>query len=257
MELTGARTLVTGAAGGLGLAISRELARRGAHVLVSGRNQLGLEQLAREIGGEVVLADLTERADVDRLAGTLEDIDVLVANAGIGDSTRLEDVAADTTSLDASIDVNLRAPIRLATAFASTHVTSGRPGHIVLVGSLAGLAASPNTRMYNATKFGLRGFGLSFRQELDGTGVGVSLIEPGFIRDAGMFVDSAIDLPPGVRTKSPEDVRRAVARAIEEDIGEVFVAPTELRIAATFAAVAPGLSASIQRRLGVADRTTN
>jgi len=257
MELTGARTLVTGAAGGLGSAISRELARRGAHLLVSGRNQPGLEQLAHEIGAEVVVADLTDRADVDRLAGTLADLDVLVANAGIGDSTSLDDVAADTSSLDASIDVNLRAPIRLATAFAAARLASDRPGHIVLVGSLAGLAASPNTRMYNATKFGLRGFGLSLRQELDGTGVGVSLVEPGFIRDAGMFVNSAVDLPPGVRTKSPQDVARSVARAIEGDIGEVFVAPIELRIAASFAAVAPGLSASVQRRLGVADRTAN
>ena len=87
-------------------------------------------------------------------------------------------------------------------------------------------------------------------EDLLGTGVGVSIVEPGFIRDAGMFAASGTQLPPGVRTKAPADVAEGVARAIAEDRAEVFVAPVELRLAATFATVAPALSSRVQQRLG-------
>ncbi len=252
MQIRGKRALVTGAAGGLGTAISEELASRGASVVVSGRNRAGLETLAERIGGDVLVADLDDDADVARLAGAMPDVDLLIANAGTGGDVPLEDL--DTAQIDFSINVNLRAPIVLSTAFAQAHLAAGTPGHIVLIGSLSGIAASPNTRMYNSTKFGLRGFGLSLRQDLHGTVVGCSVVEPGFIREAGMFADSAIDLPPGVRTKGPGDVARAVAAAIEGDKGEVFVSPIELRLLSTLASVAPGFSATVQRKLGVAER---
>jgi short-subunit dehydrogenase len=252
MEIKGTRALVTGAAGGLGTAISEELARRGARVVVSGRNEAGLKALADRIGGEVLLADLNDDADIDRLAGSMGEIDLFIANAGVGGDLPLEEL--DKEAIDFSLNVNLRSPILLSTAFAQAHLRSGTPGHVVLIGSLSGIAASPNTRMYNATKFGLRGFGLSLRQDLHGTGVGCSVVEPGFISEAGMFAESAIDLPPGVRTKRPEDVARAVAAAIEGDKGEVFVSPIELRLLSTLASVAPGFAETVQRKLGVAER---
>lgn len=163
---------------------------------------------------------------------------------------------ADLTeeSIDFSIDVNLRAPIVLSHRYATARIEAGRPGQIVLVGSLAGLAASPGTRMYNATKFGLRGFALSFRQELEGTGVGCTLVAPGFIRDAGMFADGGVELPPGVRTKSPADVAAGVVRAITHNPMEVYVSPAELRLASTLGTVAPTLSALVQRKLNVTER---
>jgi short-subunit dehydrogenase len=121
---------------------------------------------------------------------------------------------------------------------------------VVFIGSLSGLAPTPDTRMYNATKFGLRGFALSLREDMVDTGVGVSIVEPGFIRDAGMFAASGTQLPSGVRTKSPEDVAAGVLRAIADDVAELFVAPVELRLAATLATVAPALSSRVQQRLG-------
>ena len=69
-----------------------------------------------------------------------------------------------------------------------------------------------------------------------------------------MFHDGGIELPPGVRTKSPDDVARAVVKAVVDAPPEVFVAPVELRLASTLASVAPALSATIQRRLNVTDR---
>lgn len=252
MQINGSTILVTGASGGLGAAMARELHRRGASLVLSARNVAVLDELAAELGAEVLVADLADRSDVERVAARAASCDVLVANAGVGDDPSLGEL--DEDSIDFVLDVNLRAPIVLSNAYAKARIAAGKPGQIVLVGSLAGLAASPGTRMYNATKFGLRGFGLSFAQELDGTGVGCSLVLPGFIRDAGMFHDGGVDLPPGVRTKSPEDVAQGVVRAIEKNPLEVFVSPTELRAASTLATVAPGLSAFLQKKLNVAER---
>jgi short-subunit dehydrogenase len=234
-------------------AIARDLAGRGASLVLTARRTASIAAMAAELGGEAVTADLTDRADVERLGTLLGDVDVLVANAGVGGEgsvTRLAD-----EGVDGSIEVNLRAPIVLTTAFVRARQEDGRPGHVVLIGSLSGLAPSPGTAMYNATKFGLRGFALSARQDLHGTAIGLSIVEPGFIRDAGMFAAGDIDLPPGVRTCSPDDVARGVVRAIERDRAEVFVAPTELRVASTVATVAPGLTARVMRAVDAQGRT--
>ncbi|HYI61436.1 MAG TPA: SDR family NAD(P)-dependent oxidoreductase [Acidimicrobiales bacterium] len=252
MEIRGARVLVTGASGGLGHAIARDLAGRGAELVLTARRTAVIEALAEELGAETVTADLTDRADVERLAGLAAEADVLVANAGIGADKGVEEV--EPADVDASIDVNLRAPILLATAFVQGHRASGAAGHVVMIGSLSGLAPSPGTNMYNATKFGLRGFALSLRQDLHGSPVGLSIVEPGFIRGAGMFHDGDIDLPPGVRTSTPDDVARGVARAIERDVAEVFVAPPEMRVASTLASVAPGLTAAVMRKVDAGGR---
>ena len=151
--------------------------------------------------------------------------------------------------VDAAIEVNLRAPIILAAEFARAHLERAVPGQIVFMGSLSGLAATQNTRLYNATKFGLRGFSLSLRQDLADEGIGVTIVEPGFIRDAGMFADGGTKLPKIVRTKSPGDVARAVIRAIKTNPAELFVAPAEHRFSATVATLAPWLTEAAQRRL--------
>jgi short-subunit dehydrogenase len=76
---------------------------------------------------------------------------------------------------------------------------------------------------------------------------------PGFIRDAGMFADSEVKLPPGVGTRAPEDVARAVVRAIKRNRAEVDIAPLPLRAGAIFASLAPELAANVSRRLGSED----
>ena len=254
MKISGSRIMLTGASGGLGRAIARLLSANNAELLLTARNQQQLEALAKETMADVLLADMCEQADLDRLVERFATTDVLIANAGRGGDLGITEDTAE--NIDRVIDINFRAPIHLATEFAQQKLAADAPGHIVLVGSLSGLAASPNTRMYNATKFGLRGFSLALRQDLEGSGIGVSIVEPGFIRDAGMFADSGMSLPSGVRTKSPEDVARGVMTAIEKNRGEVFVAPVELRASATFATVAPGLSARIQNLIGASDITT-
>jgi short-subunit dehydrogenase len=104
--------------------------------------------------------------------------------------------------------------------------------------------------VYAATKFGLRGFGLALREDLAGKGVGVSVVLPGFIREAGMFAESGAKLPPYVGTKTPEDVARAVLKAIESNRAELDVAPLPLRAGTLLASVAPGPIGTVQRKLG-------
>jgi short-subunit dehydrogenase len=255
MQISGSTILITGASGGLGGAIARDLAQRGAKIVVSARNEALLQELADETGAEVLVADLNDRADVDRLAERSKTCDVLVANAGIGNDPPFDELTV--ADIDRSIEVNLRSPMVLCHAFATARIAAAKPGQIVVVGSLSGIAATVGTRLYNATKFGLRGFTLSYRQDLDGTGVGCTLVSPGFIRDAGMFAKGGIDLPPGVRTKSPADVAAGVVKAITKDPAEVFVSPVELRAMSTLGGVAPGLSAAVQKKLNVADRRTH
>lgn len=248
MDLYGRRILLTGASGGLGTATALELHRQGARLVLTARRKELLDELAGRTDAEVLVADLADRADVDRLVERCrEDIDVLVLNAGTGADGDV--TALSPATIDQVIDVNLRSPIQMAAAFAQHKVASGDEAAIVLIGSLSGLVATPNTQMYNATKFGLRGFALAARQDLDGTRVGMTLVAPGFIRDAGMFHDNDVTLPSGVRTKSPQDVADAVVRAIRDNPAEVYVSPTELRLAATLGTLAPAISERVQRRL--------
>ena len=116
--------------------------------------------------------------------------------------------------------------------------------------SLSGKAATAGSSIYNATKFGLRGFAGALRAELRPHGVGVSAVFPGFIREAGMFAESGVKLPAGVGTRTPQDVADAVVSAIERNRGEVDVAPLSLRLGATFSGIAPEISATVTRRMG-------
>jgi short-subunit dehydrogenase len=256
MKIDGARVLLTGASGGLGRAIARELSLRGARLTLTARNTRVLDELAEQTGGEAVVCDLDERAEVAALCERLGGFDVLVANAGIGGGGEGADTKVE--EIDRVLDVNLRAPMVLTTEFARRHRGAGgdeRTAQVVLVGSLLGLVTSPSTSLYNATKFGLRGFSLAMRQDLAPTGIGISLVAPGFVRDHGLFADSGVELPRFVRTKSPHDVAAGVVRAIVTNPPEVFVSPFELRASAMLGSMAPGLSEAFQRRLGVAEMT--
>ena len=182
MELRGSRALVTGATGGIGHAIARALAARGAQLVVTGRRTDVLEPLAQEIGGRAVASDLADRDAVDRLLDEAGDIDVLVANAALPGSGPL--LEYEPEQIDRALDVNLRAPIMLSRALVPRLLERGA-GHLVFVSSLSGKAISPGASIYCATKFGMRGFALALREDLIATGVGVSVVYPGFISDAG------------------------------------------------------------------------
>jgi short-subunit dehydrogenase len=129
-------------------------------------------------------------------------------------------------------------------------MTARRSGHLVFMSSLAGKVGPARSSVYSATKFGLRGFAQSLREDLRPSGVGVSAIFPGFVRDAGLFHDAGVKVPPWVGTVAPHEVADAVVRAIEENRGEVDVAPIAMKAGTKAAGLAPEFAASVQRRLG-------
>jgi short-subunit dehydrogenase len=247
VNLAGRTVLLTGATGGLGHAIARRLRAAGAELVLTGRRTDVLEPLAAETGARALAVDLAEPAAVERLASECADVDVLVSNAGLPGSGLLASFSVE--EIDRALAVNLRAPMVLARALTERMVARGS-GHLVFMSSLAGKVGTPRSPVYSATKFGLRGLAQSLREDLRPSGVGVSAIFPGFVRDAGMFHDTGTKLPPGVGTVSPQDVADAVVRAIERNRGEVDVAPVGLRAGAKAAGLAPDLAAAVQRKLG-------
>ncbi len=253
MDLAGSRALITGATGGIGIAIARQLHGRGATVLISGRQADVLERLAGELGArvEVFVADLADREQVAALPARVREVDVLVANAALPASGEL--IGFEPGHIDRALDVNLRAPIMLARDLAPAMAERGY-GHLVFVSSIAGKAASPGGSLYSATKFGLRGFAQGLSEDLQAAGVGVSTVFPGFIRDAGMFHDSgSTKLPSYVGTRTPDQVAQAVVKGIEAGKLEIDVAPLGIRVGTAFAGVAPAATAALQRRLGAHD----
>jgi uncharacterized protein len=252
VDLAGSRVLITGATGGIGIAIARRSHGRGATVLISGRKAEVLESVAAELGArvEVLAADLADREQVAELPKRAGAVDVLVANAALPASGQIADFSSD--EIDRALDVNLRAPIMLARELAPAMAERGY-GHLVFVSSMSGKAASPGGSLYSATKFGLRGFAQGLSEDLHSAGVGVSTVFPGFISDAGMFHDSGVTLPRYVGTKTPDQVADGVVKAIERGKLEVDVAPLGLRVGTAVAGFAPATTAAIQRRLGAHD----
>jgi short-subunit dehydrogenase len=247
VNLAGRTVLLTGATGGLGHAVARRLRAAGAELVLTGRRTDVLEPLATETGARSLAVDLADAAAVQRLASECADVDVLVSNAGLPASGQLTSFSVE--EIDRALAVNLRAPMVLARQLAEGMVAR-RSGHLVFMSSLAGKLGTPRSSVYSATKFALRGFAQSLREDLRPSGVGVSAIFPGFVRDAGMFHDTGTKLPPGVGTVTPEAVAEAVVRAIERNRGEIDVAPVGLRAGTKAAGLAPELAATVSRKLG-------
>jgi len=210
--------IVTGASSGIGEATALRLGRPGNTVVLAARRAEELAAVARRIetnGGTALVAptDVREpdavRALIERALTAGGRIDALVNNAGIGGSAS---VLADDEDVDRMIDVNLRAPIRLMRAVVPI-MREQRSGAIVNIGSVAGEVGIGGT--YSATKFALRGMTDSVRRELRGTGIGVTLVEPGYIATPA---NSHREGLPG-----PEIVAEAVASALKRPRRRIIV----------------------------------
>jgi short-subunit dehydrogenase len=250
VELASKTVLLSGATGGLGRAIAAALAGKGATLVLSSRKAAALDELAGELPGNghrTVVADLAEQDAAQRLAADAGPVDVLVANAGLPGTGRLDDFSQE--ELGRVLHVNLEAPIRLTRELVPAMQERGS-GHLVYVTSLAGKAISPRASLYSATKFGLRGFALGLREDLWKRGIGVSLVTPGFVREAGMFHDSGAKPPPGFGTTTPDKVAEAVVSAIERNRHEVEVAPVVTRVLSNFAMWRPEIAARLAYRRG-------
>ncbi|SDT78156.1 SDR family NAD(P)-dependent oxidoreductase [Actinoplanes derwentensis] len=217
--------IVTGASSGIGRATAIRLGARGDTVILAARRDADLAAVATEItsaGGQArpVRTDVTDPEQaaelVARALAVSGRIDALVNNAGVGGDAS---VLAGEEQVRAMIEVNLTAPIRLMRLVVPI-MREQRSGSIVNIGSVAGEIGIGG--VYSATKFALRGMTDSVRRELAGTGIGVTLVEPGFVATELTAHRSGL---PG-----PEIVAAAVERALSRPRRRVVV-PAKYRAA--------------------------
>lgn len=247
-DLRGKTVLLTGASTGLGPHIARRLHQAGARFVLSARNEEALNRLAEELGeSRVIVADLSRLGEAERLAKEAGDVDVLVSNAGVPASGRL--ATFKVGELDRAIAVNLRAGMVLAHQLAPA-MLNRKGGHMVFISSIAGKVPAAGNTVYNATKFGIRGFALALREELLETRVGVSVICPTFVNEAGMWAETGLKANPMAGEVSPAQVADAVWYAITRNRAEIDVVPLHLRASLKVQALAPGLFATVARATG-------
>jgi 3-oxoacyl-[acyl-carrier protein] reductase len=231
-DLTGMTALVTGAAGGIGSAISHALAKQGARLALSGTNPSKLRSFREELNDTYghdhveITCDLSNTEQVEHLVpatiDTLGKIDILVNNAGITRDNlamRMKD-----EEWDAVIRVNLEAAFRLMRA-ASKPMMKARFGRIITITSVVGATGNPGQVNYAAAKAGLVGMSKSLAQELATRGITVNCVAPGFIRTAmtDVLPDAQKDalnarIPMG-RMGEGSDIGAAVAYLASRDAG--------------------------------------
>jgi 3-oxoacyl-[acyl-carrier protein] reductase len=228
--------LVTGAARGVGEAVSLRLASLGAHVILVARDTQRLNEVRDRIqtnkGQATVLpCDLTDPDAIARLAEQVardhKRLDILVNNAAIGGTGQpLHEVSPE--DWDRLIDTNLRAPYLLIRAFAPMMIAAGS-GHIVNISSLAGHNPLPNNAPYAASKWGLNGLTYSVAEELRPHKIRVSVIAPGSI-DTHFGGGHSSSKDPA-KMLQPDDVAAVVAtlvtQAPQSFISEVLLRPTQ------------------------------
>lgn len=224
--------IVTGASSGIGRATAIRFGKSGWTVVLAARRADELAAVAKQIDSAVVLpTDLRDPAAitalVERATAVTGQIDALINNAGLGGGAS---VLTDDETVTAMVDVNLHAPIRLMRAVIPVMRAQGH-GAIVNIGSVAGEIGISGT--YSATKFALRGMTDSVRRELSGSGIGVTLIEPGFIATA-----FNADRP---RLPGPEIVAAAVERALKRP-RRLIVVPARYRAAILVANALPAVT---------------
>jgi NADP-dependent 3-hydroxy acid dehydrogenase YdfG len=218
--------LITGASSGIGAATARAAARAGYRLALAARSTDRLNDLAAELGGrERALAlqcDVTEweqqQAMVASTLGHLGRIDCVFANAGFGAQRGF--LQESPEQWRAMVLTNVYGAA--LTIRATIEALRESRGHLLLTGSVAGRRALPGS-LYSATKWAVTAMGESARQELNGSGVRVTLIEPGMV-DTPFFTNRPTD------ALTPDDVAAAVMYAVSQpphvDVNEILIRPT-------------------------------
>jgi NADP-dependent 3-hydroxy acid dehydrogenase YdfG len=218
--------LITGASSGIGAATARRAAEAGFRLVLAARSVDRLEALAGELGGEeralAVGCDVTDWGQQEAMvAQALERfgrLDVAFANAGFGaargflndDPEHWREMVL-TNVLGAAYTVRATLP-----------ALKESTGHMLLTGSVAGRRAIPGS-LYSSTKWAISGMGESLRQDVDGSGIRVTIVEPG-------MVDTPFFDNPGEGRLEPDDIARAVIFAVSQpphvDLNEILIRPT-------------------------------
>jgi NAD(P)-dependent dehydrogenase (short-subunit alcohol dehydrogenase family) len=257
-ELKGKTAFVTGGASGIGLALGRAFARVGMQVMLADIEREALDGAVRDLaatGASVkgLVCDVSDRATVERAAAAtfaaFGKVHILCNNAGVGVGGAPVDQIAPT-DWEWAIGVNLMGVIHGIAAFLPQIRRQGEGGHVVNTASMAGMMTAPMMSPYNVTKFGVVTLSEALAQELQGTGIGVSVLCPGWVNTA--ISDSARRRPErfgapqalsplGQERRaqiaallrngmSPDEVAARVMAAIRDDDLYVFTHP-EMRAA--------------------------
>lgn len=261
MELRNSVAILTGASRGIGTFLADALARKGVNLALAARSKDDLEAVAEKVrarGVKVIAVptDVSNPAELEDLVARTRDelgpIDLLVNNAGIeipGYSERL-----GIGDIERGVTVNLTAPIQL-TRLVLPEMVERRHGHICNIASVAGKVARPYATVYAATKHGLVGFSWSLRAEMEEHGVEVTVVCPGYVKDAGMFADRTKELgvayPTGaLKAVTPQKVAEETITSIEKNRADFVVGPVMLKIADVAHAISPDFAIGTARRTG-------
>lgn len=244
--------LITGASVGIGEQFARQLAARGHDLVLVARDSARLDALAKEIEGagptraEVLVADLTDDAQLATVEARVRSVDMLVNNAGFGTFGAFRTLDIDTEVR--SIDLNVIALVRLTHAAAAAMAERGRGG-ILNVSSLAGFQPGPSNATYSATKAFVTSFTEAVHEELKGAGVSVTALCPGFTHtEFQERANAPATSVPGFLWQEAPEVARAGLDGLAKNRAIVIPGTTN-KVMGNLSAVLPH---AITRRVGAA-----
>ena len=250
----GTRAFVTGASRGIGRALARALAARGATVGLAARSTDDLEALAAELPGEhhALTCDVGVRASVgaavERFATAVDGLDLVVANAGIAHYEPV--VEQSLEHVEAMTQVNWLGTVYTVKA-ALPHLLARGGGHVVVMSSGAGLRAFPGAAAYSATKAAQRMFAEALRHELAGSGISLTAVYAGEIRTS-LHAHEESRMPAwyrgGAQAAPPEALATRVVAAVERDRRHVHYRPL-VRGMGMLHGLSPGAADAVLRRL--------
>jgi short-subunit dehydrogenase len=261
-NLRGMNAIVTGASRGIGVYIARALAREGVNLSLAARSMPELEQVragmerlgVKAIATECDVADAISRQRlIDRTEANLGAIDILVNNAGIEKTTHFE--SADEADLLQTLEINLTAPLMFIRSIVPGMLQRGR-GHVVNIASGAGKIGIPYGVSYSTSKHGLVGMTHALRGEFHDRPVGFSVVCPGFVTDAGMYVrmvENGAKAPKIAGSSKPAKVASVVIDCIRKNKAEVLVNTPPIRPLIVLSNIVPGIGPSLLKRLGYSE----
>jgi short-subunit dehydrogenase len=217
----GAVVFITGASAGIGAALAREFARRGAHLALAARRTERLGALAAELrdGGTqaiVVACDVTRDGDMETAAAAAREafgrIDVVIANAGFGVVGAVERLTLD--DYRRQFETNVFGVLR--TIYATLDDLKRSRGRLAIIGSVSGHLATPRGSPYAMSKFAVRALAEALRHELRPAGVAVTLISPGLVESELRLVDNQGVLHEGARDLAPSWLRMSAPAAARD-----------------------------------------
>ena len=256
-DLRGKNAIITGGSRGIGIYIARALAHEGANIALAARSADDLESVVQELNklgihAIAIPADITIESNrttlFERAVAELGQVDILVNNAGILHFAKFEQ--QEEKEIARIIDTNLTATILLTRKVLPDMLKRGY-GHIVNISSLAGKKGVPYEAVYAASKAGLIQWSNALSLEMEGTGIGASVLCPVYVADIGMFAIHGVPAPRLAGSVSPEYVAKSVVKALRKNQQELIVRPSPTRPLYALNELSPRLGNLIMKAMGV------